>query len=124
MNPSELYYKAVKAGQQAAAKCNPTPMTVQQHASPFNDTSPIVKEWYVPDGVCGFAWVRLTPARGKFVAWLKLNGIGSGDSYAGGYSIWIHNYNQSMQRKEAHARAMADVLNEAGLVAYAESRID
>lgn len=80
---------------------------------------------------CGFAGVRIRPARGKLVSWLKENDIGRVDSYAGGYYIpsWVFadapgSMTQSMTLAEGVASAAANVLREAGLNAYSESRID
>lgn len=46
--------------------------------------------------------------------------------YYGGTSVWVGGFNQSMQKKEAYARAFAAVVNEhvAGVSAYASSRMD
>ena len=48
----------------------------------------------------------------------------NGRSYYGGVDIWVGEFNQSMERKEACAAAMARVLNEAGIKAYSMSRMD
>lgn len=84
---------------------------------------------------CGFAWVKVEPARGGFVQWAKLNGHGS-KAYNGGYSFWkpgnwpsseevgFQIYGQSMDVEEEGAYAFARVLRENGLNAYAESRGD
>lgn len=37
---------------------------------------------------CGFAWVKIKPARGRLVAAMKHMGIGYTDDVEGGYSIW------------------------------------
>ena len=76
------------------------------------------------DGVCGFAWVNIKPARGKFVKYLKDNNIGRKDSYYGGYTVWVRGFGQSLARKESYARAFADVLTTNGIKAYAMSRMD
>jgi hypothetical protein len=46
-------------------------------------------------------------------------GMARKDGYYGGVTVWISEYNQSMARKEAHARAFAAVLSAAGVRAYA-----
>jgi len=119
----ELYDKALQAGREAAKACTPTPMVVQQHANMMDDNSPVVKQWHVPDGVCGFAWVKIRPGNCPFANWLKKNKLGS-KAYRGGVEIWISEYNQSMTKKETHAQAMSAVLREAGIDAWAESRMD
>lgn len=113
INPSELYATAHEAGMAAGNACTPVPMTVVGQG----------KQWHVPDGVCGFASVRITPARGKLVSWLKANDIGY-KSYQGGWCISCHEFGQSMTRKEAYTQAMAKVFRDAGLKAYSESRMD
>ena len=46
------------------------------------------------------------------------------DNYQGGLIVWVTVGNQSMQKKEAYAQAMAKVLQEGGINAYADSRLD
>lgn len=80
-------------------------------------------------GLCGFAWVRIIPARGKMVSWLKKNGIGRTDTYKGGYMLWAGTDlfvggTQSVDIKYAAARAACKILNENGIRAYPESRLD
>jgi len=119
----KLYTEAHDAGMIAGAKALPTPMTVQQHASPFNDNSPVVKEWHVPEGACGFAWVTIRPGTCSFAKWLKKNDLAS-VAYGGGMQVWVHQFNQSVERKEAYAHAFAEVLRLHGIKAYAGSRLD
>ena len=80
---------------------------------------------------CGFANVKIRPARGKFVDFLKKVGIGS-NAYKGGWYVsyydimsehrWCHT--QSMDIKEHGCSAFADVLKKHGMDAYMESRAD
>ena len=121
---AELFAKASLAGKQAGSNAIPAPMVVQQRADVLDDSSPVAKQWYVSEGVCGFAWVNVKPGNSSFARWLKSHGYASSDSYNGGVCIWIRDWNQSMQRKEAHAHAMAKVFQEAGIKAYAGSRMD
>jgi hypothetical protein len=74
---------------------------------------------------CGFAWVRIRPARGAFVNWCKANGVGE-PSITGGYRIWNPSGHptQSMEIKLAGAEAYAQMLRDHGINAYAESRMD
>jgi hypothetical protein len=115
--------EANKAGEEAVKAIKPTPVVVQQHVNMLDDSSPVVKQWVVPDGVCGFAWVHIKPATTPFVRWLKRNGIGR-RSYYGGWDIPIHSYNQSYEKKMAHANAMAKSLCEKGINAYGDGRLD
>ena len=124
MNSRELYEKAHAAGLAAGNAAVPVPMVVGQATGLFSNEIDRSKPMYhVPDGVCGFAWVSIHPNRGEFVRYLKANRIGR-PGYPKGYSVSVHLYGQSMQRKEAYAGAFARVLSAAGIDAYAESRID
>jgi hypothetical protein len=118
------YNKAVDAGVAAGKAALPTPMVVQERASPFNDKSPVVQEWYVSEGACGFAWVNVYPGNCPLANWLKKNKLAS-KAYGGGVQIWISDFGQSIARKEACAYAMAKVLKEElGVEAYGGSRMD
>ncbi len=116
MNPQELYTQADAAGRAAVQAAVVRPMIVTNERTG--------QQWYEEDGVCGFAWVKIRPARGAFVNWCKKNNIGRIDSFEGGYSIWVSDYNQSMQKKETYARAFAKVLQDNGVKAYGMSRMD
>lgn len=120
---SALYTAAHNAGNAAVESATITPMIVQQRANPLNDNSDLVKQYYVDDGVCGFASVIVKPANSAFAKFLTLN-CGARKSYYGGVSLSVHAFNQSLQKKEAYAHAFARVLNEAGINAYVESRMD
>jgi hypothetical protein len=75
---------------------------------------------------CGFAWVRIRPARGKFVAHLKELDAGRIDAFKGGFVVYDPSGNgtQSMNAKFAGANAFAEVLRANGINAFAESRMD
>lgn len=103
--------KAWEAGVEAAESCNPTPMIVAQHANPLDDASPVTQAWHVPDGVCGFAGLRVRPGNSSFARWLVKN-QDFHKSYYGGVENSLFEYNQSMDRKSAHASRMAEVLRE------------
>lgn len=79
-------------------------------------------QWYP----CGFAGVKISPARGKFVKLLKELNVGYTDSFNGGYYVNdpAHLSTQWMDAKLAGARAFAKVLQESGIKAHAESMID
>lgn len=118
-----LYMAASEAGDKAAKECMPTPMIVQQTVNMLDDTSPVVKQYHVPEGMCGFAWVNVRPGNCAFANWLKKKGLAS-KAYRGGVEIWISAYGQSYERKQACAYAMADVFEAAGIKAYGGSRLD
>jgi hypothetical protein len=119
----KLYDLAHAEGMKAGNAHNPTPMIVQQHANQLDDNSPVVKQWNVPSGVCGFAWIVIKEGRSSFAKWLRENDLGS-KHYYGGTSIWVHEFGQSMEKKEAYAYAFAGVLNKHGVKAYSGSRMD
>lgn len=121
---ASLYDKARKAGLAAAEACNPTPMVVGQAASLFGNEIVPGTEEVVADGPCGFAWINVKPGNSKFANWLKKNSLARADSYYGGVCIWVGEFNQSMQKKEAYAYAFANVLSDEGIRAYASSRMD
>jgi len=95
------------------------PMTVVGHNPSTGDRI----AYHVPDGVCGFAYVTIRPATGAFVQWLKGRSIGH-KAYHGGWEISIQQYSQSMQRKEEHARVVAEYLTDYGIPAGYYSRMD
>jgi hypothetical protein len=122
----KLYNEAHTAGVRAAQNCTVTPMIVGTPktflGSELDYSKPVE---VVADGVCGFAWVNIKPGNSAFANWLKKKGLARTDSYYGGVTIWVSDYNQSMTRKSAYAGAFARVLNENGYTrAYAMSRMD
>jgi len=112
------------------------PMVVSQHASPLDDSSPVQKSWFVPDGPCGFAWIKIKPGNSPFANWLKKQTkdkgrrqfteilLPEGPAYSGGVDVWVSGFDQSVQKKETYAAAFAGVLHAAGIYAYSQSRLD
>ena len=88
------------------------------------------RRYVEPEGPCGCAWIIVKPGNCGFANWLKANGHARPESYAGGVNIWISDFNQSMERKEACASAMATVLKDAlvsihpNIRIYSDSRMD
>jgi len=123
MQLQDIYQQAHEHGNFAVKLAFVTPMVVQQRENPLNDDSRLVREYFVADGVCGFASVTVKPANSKFAKYLVANGLGR-KAYNGGVSMSIRQFNQSLQKKEAYAYAFASVLNEHGIKAYVESRMD
>lgn len=80
---------------------------------------------------CGFGWVKIRPARGKFVSYLKSADIGR-TSFTGGYDINFHDimgnhpmrYTQSMDIKEVACDEFAKVIKVYGVTCYSQSRAD
>lgn len=125
----ELWERANNSAQQIAEEMTPRVMIVAQHANMLDDTSPVTRRWIVPDGPCGFAWVAIKPGNCSFAQWAKKYKDGY-SAYYGGVHVSINEYNQSFDRKMAHARAMAEVLRR-GLEeldpkadVYADGRLD
>ena len=114
---SELLKKAEETGMKAGLEVstNPVYFKVTKTGETFD----------VAEGACGFAWVNISPARGKFVNYLKKIGKGH-KSYRGGWDYWVSSkeLGQSITRKEAYAEAFAKVLQEWNINAFAESRLD
>jgi hypothetical protein len=117
-----VHDEAHRAGMEAAESHTPTPMVVEQHATPLDDNSPVTQRWVVNGGVCGFAWVKFA-GNTAWAKWAKKN-AGASKCYPSGVSIWVSNFGQSMELKEQYARAYAKKLNEHGIKAYACSRMD
>lgn len=125
MTPSDLYAAAREAGLEAVRNLKVVPMVVGTPKSLWsNEFDTSQPTYYVEDGVCGFAWVNVKPGNSKLANWLKANGLARSDSYYGGVTVWIGEFNQSMQKKEAYARAFAKVLSDNGVRAYSDSRMD
>jgi len=113
---AEVYAEARQLGYRAGQTVETTLMRVVDTQSP--------KCWDVPEGPCGFAWVNVSPGNCAFANWLKAQGLAR-RSYSGGVDIWISEFGQSVQRKEAMARTMAEVLREKlGVKACSDSRLD
>lgn len=119
-----LFNNARIAGLEAGQKAGVIPMVVQEHANMADDNSPVVKQYFVEGGVCGFAWINIRPGNCPFANWLKKNGHVRGKAYEGGVNIHVFDFGQSMQRKMAYASAFAKVLSDAGIWAWAQDRID
>lgn len=126
-----IFRDADAAGKAAVEKLEVVPMIVGQETSLFSGKIDYSKQtYYVADGVCGFAWVDVYPAnKGNTKAGkeerklLEHFGFRKND-YEKTHQLWVSAYNQSMQKKEAYARAFAEVLRVNGFKAYAGSRLD
>jgi hypothetical protein len=121
----ELYDKARAAGLAAGERHRPVPFVAIQRENPFDDSSPIVKQ-YEPemDGACGFGWIIVKPGNSPFANWLKRNDLARKDHYYGGVNVWVRDFGQSYEKKYAYARAFAGVLESAGIRAVGMGRMD
>jgi hypothetical protein len=121
----ELWSKAHQAGMDAGQNAGVMPMIVGTAASLFGtEIDHSKKTYFVEGGVCGFAWINVKPAHSGFAKWLVVNDHARKDSYYGGITIWVGEFGQSMQRKEAYAGAAMKVLQEAGIKCRFGSRMD
>ena len=119
-----VWAKAHDAGHDAAEACKPRAMTVGTAKSLFDDSFDTSKPVYhEPEGVCGFAWVNWK-GNTSWGRWTASENLSRKDGYYGGQTYWIHDYGQSMERKQAYAHAFAAVLNEHGIKATPMSRMD
>ena len=114
---SELLKQAEAAGLKAGLEVSTNPVF-------YKDTK-TGQVFDSAEGMCGFAWVNISPARGKFVNYLKKLNKGH-KSYYGGWDYWVGSseLGQSITRKEAYATAFANVLKEWGINAMMMSRLD
>lgn len=124
MEMNEIFAKAYDAGIVAGNNAKPVPMGVYS-ADPITGR-PIAFIDLVSEGVCGFAWVSMkanTTENKAFLKWAKKANV-MRKSCMGGFTYWVGEFNQSMQRKEAFAVAFAKVLREHGMTCYTDSRMD
>lgn len=117
-----LVAQAEAAGRKAGEAVVPTPMIVGTAIGLSDRIDPSKPQYYVEDGVCGFAWIMFK-GNTPFGRWMKKMGKAK-PAYPNGLQVWVSEFGQSMQRKEAYARAYAAVLRAAGIDAYANSRMD
>ncbi len=119
---ARIYKEAYAAGLEAGKEVG-VPKFIVGDAIGLSNEIDYSKKTYVLEGLCGFAWVNVSPARGAFVNYLKSINAGH-KGYYGGYEIWVREFGQSVDRKSAFAGAFAKVLNSYGINASAGSRLD
>lgn len=112
-----IYTQAHAAGMAAGLALTPNAMVVTTQSG-----SGPQKSWFVGDGVCGFAWVEF-PGNTSFGRWASKNGKARA-GYPKGLCVWVSEFNQSMQKKEAYARAFAQVLRSHYIACHVGSRMD
>ena len=109
----EIIDKAYKAGIEAGKNARPIPMYVIDQGIPIDR---------IDDGACGFAWIAF-PGNTSFGKWTKKQGLAR-SHYPSGLCIWVSEFGQSVDRKDAFAGAYAKVLKDNGIDAYSGSRLD
>ena len=119
---ARIYKEAYAAGLQAGKEVG-VPKFIVGDAIGLSNEIDYSKKTYVLEGLCGFAWVNISPARGAFVTYLKSINEGH-KAYYGGYEFFVHEFGQSVDRKSAFAGAFAEVLRKYGIPASAGSRLD
>jgi len=117
-----IYAEACEAGKVASLYTKP-PKFLVGTAVGLSDEIDFKQPTYIMEGLCGFAWVNISPARGPFVTYLKKIGVGH-KGYYGGYEVSMRSGGQSIDKKEAEARAFVDVLAKYGIEASVQSRLD
>lgn len=132
-----LIARAGEAGEAAFRGAVPTPMIVYTPRDVLGSlmggddggADPNEPVYAVNEGICGTAWVNVKPGGSRFARYLLSEGMARRDSYNGGIALstWKmcgDRYSQSYVRWDAAATAIANVLREAGIEAWAQSRID
>lgn len=112
-----LWLSAVTAAHKAHEAAIPTPMVVTEEVPATG------RQWFVSEGACGFGYVTIHPANSSFALWVAKH-TSAHKSYRGGLRFGTNFGSQSVARAEAAAYALADVLREAGIRAYAGSNLD
>ena len=104
----QVHFRDAEAiGHNAGVSHKPTPIRIYQADIMGKRLS---EDSVIDDGCCGFAWINIKPANKRFAKWLKETERARPDSYYGGITIWIHDHNQSYEKKKKHAEAMASYL--------------
>lgn len=131
----KLWSELQRVSHEALATATPPrAMIVGSPSTPLgNDVDPNQKQWYVADGVCGFAWVVIDSGRVGFAQWLLKNERGYKNYSWGGYKgvamrdwarLGFADTRQSLELKEQVCGAMARYLRSQGIECHVESRID
>lgn len=118
---AELWRRACEAANKAWHEAVPAAMIVTDDLSG--------QQWHVSEGVCGFASLIVRPGNSSFAHWLKSNTRTYKHHY-GGLAVWSSEMvaedraSQSYDRKSAAVRAAVAVLQEAGIKASSDCRLD
>jgi hypothetical protein len=126
-----LHERAHAAGMAAGTGHAPMPMVVGTPRDLMGSLTggdgggfdPGKPTYFVSDGVCGFAYVTITPGTSSYARWARKN-LNAFAAYYGGTQFSVHEFGQSYERKVAYASAYCAVLREAGVECRVESRLD
>ena len=119
----QVWAKAEAAANAEAEACVPTPMIVGTPTTPLgNDIDPNKTIYYELGGVCGFASIRFKANTG-FGRWAKKTEKAM-KSYDVGLRVPVRVGGQSYETKVAYANAFASVLQDEGIEAWVEARLD
>lgn len=123
----EIITEAAHVAGLAYDNCQPQAMLVYETVGLSDMPKEDGKAWLVAEGVCGFAWIVVTPATSSFARWCSKNKIGY-KAYQGGWTIsandLVPNAGQSYERKLAAMNAAAAVLRGHGISCRVQSRLD
>lgn len=127
----EILAEADAAGREAVRKLNVIPMIVGEAIGFTNQIGYSRPTEFVADGVCGFAWTYVYPKHKGNTKLGKqeraaLEACDFQQDYCNPkkYTLWISDFDQSMQKKYAYAKAFADVLCAHGMTAGGQCRMD
>ena len=95
---------ACAAGVRAVDALSVTPMLISGREGSY----------LVEGGPCGFAQVEVRPRNSPFAKWLIRQNLGRSSDYQKCVYVWVSDFGQSMQRKEAWADAVAAFLTAKG----------
>ena len=120
---ARIYKEAYEAGLLAGKDADTPQFVVGSPTTALGSDIDFSKKTYILDGLCGYAWVNISPARGAFVTYLKSIDVGR-KGYYGGFEVSVREFGQSVDRKYAFAQAFAEILGKYGIQASAGSRLD
>jgi len=81
------------------------------------------REFTMPHGLCGFAWVHVPNAGSAFGRWVKKH-HGARTGYPSGLNWSVRQYGQCYEAKVAFADAAADLLRARGYKVWSGDRLD
>lgn len=120
-----IYNLAVWHAETASKNIVPHPVRWGSAKTIFDtEIDPDEPSWVEDEGLCGFAWVTIRPARGEFVKYLKSRGIGHKNYTGSGWTINTTTHDQSFERNEAWANSFCATLEEYDIHSTVTTRLD